>query len=119
VCEAHLLYLDFDITYGGCLDFVLIVLRDLQDAFNPYDGLMVDAFCPQQHILRHGFTFSQHTLNGSDVLTEDQEEDVFAHRSGMVDPRFKDDSSTGVFTGKIGDPLRLPFCERGSMAIRA
>ena len=73
----------------------------------------MDAFCPQQHILRHGFTFGQHTLNGSDVLTEDQEEDVFAHRSGMVDPCFEDDPPTGVFTRKIGDPLRLPFCERG------
>jgi len=70
----------------------------------------METFSPQQHILGHGFAFSQYTLNGPDVLTEDQEEDMFAHRSGMVNPRFEDDLPPSVFTRKVVDPLRLAFC---------
>ena len=73
----------------------------------------MDGFSPQQHILGHGFAFSQHTLNGPDVLTEDQEEDVSAHRPGIVNPCFEDDPPARIFAGKLCNPLRLPFCGRG------
>ena len=88
---------------------MLIILWDLQNTFNPNDGLDVDAFSPQQHVLGHSFSFSQHTLNGSNVLTEDQEEDMLAHRPGMVDPCLEENSPASVLARKIGDTLRLPF----------
>jgi hypothetical protein len=65
----------------------------------------VDAFSPQHHVLGHGFPFSQYTLNGPNVLTEDQEQDMSAHGSGMVDPGFKEDPSAGIFSGELGNPL--------------
>ena len=92
---------------------MLIILRDLQDSFDPDNGLAMDTLGPQQHILGYGFTFGQYTLNGPNVLTEDQEEDMFAQRSGMMDPCFEDDPSISILARKVGNPLRLPFCGAG------
>lgn len=92
---------------------MLFILRDLQDALNPNDGLMVDAFGPQQHILGYGFAFGQHTLNGSNLLPEDQEEDMFAHCARMMNSSSEDNLSTGIFPRKLGNTLRFPFCKRG------
>lgn len=84
---------------------MLIILRSLQDAVDPDNGLIVDTFGPQKHVLGYGFTFSQHTLDCSDVLTKDQEEDMFAHRSSVVNPCFKDNPSAGVLARKLCNPL--------------
>ena len=71
-------------------------------------------FSPQQHVLGHSFSFSQHTLNGANVLTEDQEQDMLAHRPGMVDPRLKENPPAGILARKFGDALRLPFYGYGN-----
>ena len=54
-CGTNLLYLDFDIMNRGSLHFTLIILRDLQCTLDPNDGLVVDAFGPQHHVLGYGF----------------------------------------------------------------
>jgi hypothetical protein len=110
---TNLLYLNFDIMNRGRLDFVLIILGDLQNALNPNDRLVGDAFGPQYHVRGYGFAFGHHTLDCLGALPEDQKMDMFAHCPCVMDPGFEDDLPASVFMRKLSDLLRLPFYERG------
>ena len=61
------------------MHLLLVWWGPLDDTLHDYDRFSCDALCPANHGLRDlVWILSKHTLNGGELVTEDEEDDLCA-----------------------------------------